>query len=118
VENHLKILNEKNRLSNAYIILLRLVLLAEKVDCLSTLEEIQGLYTFVFALNFYLHFSLELPYLNHLRTNALSFQLPLASISRFLRVFIVKIDYTRTIGILHGISPAASVFWTSGILSI
>ena len=42
------ILNEKNRLSQMHI-LLRLVLLAEKVDALSTLEELRGLYTSFFA---------------------------------------------------------------------
>jgi hypothetical protein len=46
--NHYKVLKKMNRLSPMRI-LLRLVLLAEKVDALSTLEELKGLHTSFFA---------------------------------------------------------------------
>ena len=70
-------------------ILLRLVLLAEKVDTFPTLKETQSLYIFIFALTsfFYLRVSLELPY--HLRTHAFSFATTAASVSRTLHIFIV-----------------------------
>jgi hypothetical protein len=75
----------------------------------STLEETQGLYTFVFALTryfFYLRFSLELPY--HLRTHAFSFATTAGLHIPILVSSLPSLDYTRTNGILYDISPAAS----------